>query len=128
MKFPAPVPIQWIADLIQAKLVGNPEGLTTGINEIHRVEKGDLVFVDHPKYYDRCLKSKADFIIINAETAVPTGKSLLICEQPFEAYLKIAAHFRPFMPSDDAISKDAIIGKDTVIQLWNRHRKRRLLF
>jgi UDP-3-O-[3-hydroxymyristoyl] glucosamine N-acyltransferase len=28
-----------------------------GMNEIHVVEKGDIVFVDHPKYYTKALNS-----------------------------------------------------------------------
>ena len=80
MKFSTPVSLLWIAELIQAKLVGNTQELVTGINEIHKVEKGDLVFVDHPKYYDKCLNSAASFIIINKETNVPEGKALLIVE------------------------------------------------
>ena len=65
MKFPAPVSVKWIANLIGAELAGNTEGMATGINEIHKVEPGDLVFVDHPKYYNKCLHSEATFIIIN---------------------------------------------------------------
>ena len=33
--------------------VGNENHLVIGLNEIHRVEVGDLVFVDHPKYYEK---------------------------------------------------------------------------
>jgi UDP-3-O-[3-hydroxymyristoyl] glucosamine N-acyltransferase len=29
------------------------------MNEIHVVEKGDIVFVDHPKYYTKALNSAA---------------------------------------------------------------------
>jgi UDP-3-O-[3-hydroxymyristoyl] glucosamine N-acyltransferase len=115
MKFPSPVPVQWIAELIGAVVTGNKNGLATGINEIHKVEEGDLVFVDHPKYYDKCIQSAASFIIINKETAVPDGKALLVCEQPFEAYLKIVRHFRPFTPSNKLISDTAVIGEGTVI-------------
>ena len=77
MKFPSPVPVQWIAELIGAVVTGNKNGLATGINEIHKVENGDLVFVDHPKYYDKCINSAASFIIINKEsnwnTTTPGG-------------------------------------------------------
>lgn len=58
MKFPAPVSVQWIADMIHAEVAGNTTTAVLGINEIHKVEKGDLVFVDHPKYYDTCLKRR----------------------------------------------------------------------
>lgn len=115
MKFPAPVSVEWIANLIGATVKGNTGGMATGINEIHKVEPGDLVFVDHPKYYDACIRSAATYIIINQETEVPEGKALLICEQPFEAYLRIVEHFRPFVPSKQMVSDTAVIGTDTII-------------
>jgi UDP-3-O-[3-hydroxymyristoyl] glucosamine N-acyltransferase len=115
MKFPAPVSVKWIANLIGAELTGNTEGIATGINEIHKVEPGDLVFVDHPKYYDKCLHSEATFIIINQKTDCPEGKALLIVDKPFEAYLTIVRHFRPFRPADKSISDSATIGEGTYI-------------
>jgi UDP-3-O-[3-hydroxymyristoyl] glucosamine N-acyltransferase len=115
MKFPAPVSIKWIANLIGAELTGNTEGIATGINEIHKVEPGDLVFVDHPKYYDKCLHSEATFIIINQKTECPEGKALLIVDKPFEAYQTIVKHFRPFRPASKAISDTATIGEGTYI-------------
>src|SRR6218665_4209842 len=98
MQFPSPVSVKWIAELINAKLKGNTDGQATGINEIHKVEPGDLVFVDHPKYYDKCINSAASYIIINKKVDVPEGKALLVHDQPFEAYLKIVRHYRPFVP------------------------------
>ena len=78
MRFEKPVPVQWIADFINAELIGNKNGEATGINEIHKVEKGDIVFVDHPKYYATCINSAADYIIINKHTDFPAGKALLV--------------------------------------------------
>ncbi|MBX9734914.1 MAG: UDP-3-O-(3-hydroxymyristoyl)glucosamine N-acyltransferase [Chitinophagaceae bacterium] len=116
MKFPAPVSVEWIASLIHAKTAGNTTESVLGINEIHKVEKGDLVFVDHPKYYTTCLESAADFIIINtADVKVPEGKTIFIVEDPFEAYLKIINHFRPFVPAQKSISDDAVIGEGSVV-------------
>jgi len=115
MQFPSPVSIQWIATFIDAELVGNADGNATGINELHNVVAGDLVFVDHPKYYDICINSAASFIIIDKTVAVPAGKALLITANPFEAYSKIVNHFAPFVPSFKAISDSAIVGEGTVI-------------
>jgi UDP-3-O-[3-hydroxymyristoyl] glucosamine N-acyltransferase len=115
MQFPSPVSVQWIADFINAKISGNKNGNATGINELHKVEAGDLVFVDHPKYYDKCINSKASFIIINKEMAVPEGKALLVVENPFESYCKIVNHFRPFTPATKMISESAKIGEGSVI-------------
>lgn len=99
MKFTPPVSVQWIATLINASVIGDDNALVSGINEIHRVEPGDLVFVDHPKYYATCLNSPASFIIIDQAIEERQGKTLLVCEQPFEAYLRIVNHFRPFNAS-----------------------------
>ncbi len=115
MKFPAPVSVKWIANLIGAELAGNTEGIATGINEIHKVEPGDLVFVDHPKYYNKCLRSEATFIIIIQKTECPEGKALLIVDNPFEAYQTIVRHFRPFTPAVKPISDSATIGEGTYI-------------
>ncbi len=49
MKFPSPVSIKWIASLIDAALTDDVNAEAKGINEIHSVEEGDIVFVDHPK-------------------------------------------------------------------------------
>lgn len=115
MKLPAPVSIKWIASLINAELLGNENAEATGINEIHSVEEGDIVFVDHPKYYSKCLNSAASFIIINKKTEVPEGKTLLVVEEPFDAYSKIVKYFNAFVPAKKMISDTAIIGKDTVV-------------
>lgn len=116
MKFPAPVSVEWIADLIEAELSGNRSAQVTGINEIHKVMQGDLVFVDHPKYYETCLNSAANFIIINTkDVTVPEGKTILIVQDPFEAYLKIVRHFKPFVAAEKAISDTAKIGEGTII-------------
>lgn len=115
MRFENPVPLTTIAAMINARLIGNIDASATGINEIHKVEKGDLVFVDHPKYYDTCIQSAASFIIINKEVAVPEGKALLVTEDPFEAYQTIVRHFRPFSPSMRPISESSVAGEGTVI-------------
>lgn len=115
MRFEKPVPLQQIAGLIGAEILGNADATATGINEIHKVEKGDLVFVDHPKYYDHCIHSAASYIIINKKADFPEGKALLIVDEPFEAYQKIVDHFRPFTPSMKMKSNTAVVGDDTVI-------------
>jgi UDP-3-O-[3-hydroxymyristoyl] glucosamine N-acyltransferase len=115
MRFKEPVSLKWIASFINAELVGNEEGVATGINELHQVEHGDIAFVDHPKYYDTCIQSAASFIIINKQADFPEGKALLIVDEPFEAYEKLVKHFRPFAPSLVQQSETATVGEGTVI-------------
>lgn len=115
MRFESPVPITEIARLIDAEIIGEKKGAASGINEIHMVEEGNLVFVDHPKYYKTCIESAATYIIINQLTEFPPNKALLLVKEPFEAYLKIVQHFRPFEPSFQQKSDSAVIGKNTVV-------------
>lgn len=116
MQFPSPVSTKWIANLIQAKIAGNEDAMIKGINEIHKVEAGDLVFVDHPKYYDTCLNSAADFIIINTlEVIIPTGKTIFFVEDPFEAYLTIVKYFKPFSATQQPINDTLIIGENSIL-------------
>ena len=116
MKLSSPITLKGIAELIHARFVGSPDFLVTGINEIHMVEPGDLTFVDHPKYYKKALNSKATTIIINTEAEPPEGKALLISTNPFDDYVFLTRHFRPFEKATASISPNAKIGEGTIIQ------------
>lgn len=116
MKFDQALSIEWIAAFIEAEVLGNWEIEALGINEIHKVEKGDITFVDNEKYYKKALQSAADIIIIDKATEVPEGKVLLVTPHPFDAYNNIIKRFRVFEPSRNMISPDAERGQGTVIQ------------
>jgi len=116
MKFPRTYTLKEIAQITGAKPVGPEDFPVSGINEIHVVESGDVVFVDHPKYYDKALQSAATVILINKEVACPQGKALLVSNDPFTDFNKISNHFRPFVPATASVSPTAKIGKGTVIQ------------
>lgn len=116
MKFPTTFTLRQISDIIQAEYVGDSEFPVLGMNEIHVVEGGDIVFVDHPKYYDKALNSKATIILINKRVECPAGKALLITDDPFRDFNKLTQYFSPFVASVRSISNSAKIGKNTVLQ------------
>jgi len=111
MKFSVPYTLQQIAGLINCQFVGPADFPVTGINEIHRVEPGDICFVDHPKYYDKALHSAATVIIINKKVECPEGKALIVSETPFLHYNWLAQHFKPYQPFLATVSSEAIIGE-----------------
>jgi UDP-3-O-[3-hydroxymyristoyl] glucosamine N-acyltransferase len=80
------------------------------------VTPSDIVFVDHPKYYDKALQSAATIVLINKEVECPAGKALLISDDPFRDFNTLTRHFMPFVSSQAAISASAQIGEGTVIQ------------
>lgn len=116
MKFPQTQTLQQIAQLINCDFIGDNNFPVLGINEIHVVQKGDIVFVDHPKYYDKALQSAATIILINKKVDCPKGKALLISEDPFRDFNKLTQHFKPFKSSNVSVSSSAKIGENTVIQ------------
>lgn len=116
MKFVSPIPVKQLAEKIGATLVGDESLEALGINEIHKVEKGDITFVDVKKYFDKSLHSAASIIILNEETECPPGKALLICDKPFEAYNNIVIEHRPFEPLTKTISDTAKIHPTAIIE------------
>jgi UDP-3-O-[3-hydroxymyristoyl] glucosamine N-acyltransferase len=116
MKFYTPQTIEGIARILNCDYIGDAEFPVLGMNEIHMVASGDIVFVDHPKYYDKALASKATIILINKEVSCPVGKSLLISDDPFRDFNKLTNHFNPFIAATATISISAIIGNNTVLQ------------
>ncbi|NVK26761.1 MAG: UDP-3-O-(3-hydroxymyristoyl)glucosamine N-acyltransferase [Flavobacteriia bacterium] len=116
MRFPEPRTLSDLAEWLGCSFVGDPNHEVTGINEIHVVEPGDLVFVDHPKYYDKALQSAATTVLINKEVEAPEGKGLIISDDPFRDFNKITNFYKPFAASSKAISDDLIVGEGTVIQ------------
>ena len=116
MKFPITYTLKQIAELIDCEFIGDDTFPVLGMNEIHVVESGDIVFVDHPKYYDKALNSAATIILINKEVACPYGKALLISDDPFRDFNKLTDFFKPFRVATSNISDSAIIGANSVIQ------------
>lgn len=116
MKFSRTHTLEEIAKIIDVQFVGDSKFPVEGMNEIHVVTAGDIVFVDHPKYYDKALQSAATIVLINKEVACPEGKALLISDDPFRDFNKLSNHFKPFQSSDKAIANSSTIGEGTIIQ------------
>jgi UDP-3-O-[3-hydroxymyristoyl] glucosamine N-acyltransferase len=116
MDFPSPIDVLNLSEIIGAEVSGDKSVIVSGLNEIHRVRKGDVTFVDHPKYYEKVLNSKASAIIINKKRRPPKGKVLLYHPDPFNAFLVLIKRFRPFEKSVKPVSDKAEIGEGTVIQ------------
>lgn len=116
MKFPQQHTLEQIATIISSEYVGPADFPVLGMNEIHVVTPGDIVFVDHPKYYDKALNSAATVVLINKEVECPEGKALLISDDPFRDFNKLTKYFRPFEKASATIAASAEIGEGTVVQ------------
>ncbi|SFH77178.1 UDP-3-O-(3-hydroxymyristoyl)glucosamine N-acyltransferase [Halpernia frigidisoli] len=126
MTFQHPQTLKSIADLIQAEFIGDENFAINGTNEIHRVKAGEIVFVNHPKYYDKALNSEATIILIDKKVEAPEGKVLLISDDPFRDFNLINSHFTKINPfitelhnvevgDNSNIHHSVIIGNDVKI-------------
>lgn len=114
MRFPQPQKLKDIAQLIGAQFIGDENFEVLGANEIHRVKAGEIVFVNHPKYYDKALNSEATIILIDKEVPVPQGKALLVSDDPFRDFNKINTHFTAIYNFTKNLN-NAVIGENTQI-------------
>lgn len=115
MKLNRSYTLKEIADLIGCRFIGDETHEVTGINEIHQVESGDLVFVDYAKYYSKALESAATTILIDKEVECPAGKGLIISEKPFDDYNKLTRHFMPFKPQTSAVGENTSVDPSAII-------------
>lgn len=115
MKLEQKYTVKQIAEIIGCQFVGDENHLVTGINEIHKVENGDLVFVDHPKYYEKALNSAATTILIDKEVECPAGKALIISSVPFDDYNKLTRHFCPVIEQKTIVGQNSDIDPSAII-------------
>ena len=95
MKFSRTYTLSEIASVLDCNYVGKSDFPVSGMNEIHVVTPGDIVFVDHPKYYDKALNSAATIILINKKVDCPDDKALLISDDPFRDFNILSPVFLP---------------------------------
>lgn len=117
MKFPQPIPVSALAARLNARqIIGDHSLSATGINEIHKVEPGDIAFSDVKKYFEKTLKSAATVVLLNEPADCPPGKVILVVENPFEAYDSLVREHRPFEPLTAPVSHRADIHPTAIIE------------
>lgn len=116
MKFPQPIPVRILAQRFNAQLLGDAALEATGINEIHKVEPGDIAFSDAPKYFKKTLDSAATVVLLNEPAECPAGKAILVVEKPFEVYDALIREHRPFEPATSPVSHRAVIHPTAIIE------------
>ena len=115
MNFDRPISLEQVAKMLDCDYFGDKDLSVSGLNEIHRVKKGEIVFVDHKKYYDKALNSDASVILINEKVDFPEHKGLLLSEKPFDDFNKLIRHFKDKIKSETTIDPTAEIHKSVTI-------------
>lgn len=115
MKLAKSTTLKEVAAFLNCSYIGDPNHVITGINEIHKVEPGDIVFVDFEKYYKKALESAATTILIDKEVECPEGKGLLVSATPFDDFNKLTRHYNPEQVSRNATASSSSIHPSAVI-------------
>ena len=115
MKFDNPITALELANKLGAKVIGDSGITLTGINEIHRVESGDVTFCDNSKYIKKALNSNASCVLVNEPIDAPKGKVLLLVDKPFNVFTQLSKDLRGDIYSTEMIHSSVKVGEGTVI-------------
>lgn len=115
MKFRYPISASELASQIGAQCIGNGNIQLFGINEIHRVEDGDVTFCDNSKYLKKALDSAATCILVNEKFEALENKVLLLVEKPFATFSNLSKEVRGEVVSDQMIHESVVIGESSCI-------------
>ncbi len=116
MKFPRTYSAAEIARLTGARLIGDETRQLSGINEVHKVQPGDITFADHEKYFSKSLNSPASAVLLPTAVECPADKVLFVCENPFEAYDKLVRMHRPFQPLTAPWAESAQVHPSAIVE------------
>ncbi|MEL6637599.1 MAG: UDP-3-O-(3-hydroxymyristoyl)glucosamine N-acyltransferase [Bacteroidota bacterium] len=116
MKFPQAIPVRELAQRFDLSIIGDADLFATGINEIRKVEAGDITFSDVKKYFKKSIQSAATVILLNEPAECPPGKVLLIGDDPFAVYNQLILEHRPLHYKSEAIHKSALIHPSAIIE------------
>ena len=116
MNLPEAISAADLAQKIDARLIGDGNIRITGLNEIHKVRPGDLMFCDNEKYFRPALQSAASVVLLHKEAACPAGKALLIVDDPFSVYNGLVKAHRPIQPLSAPTGRGSVVHPSTVIE------------
>ena len=116
MKFSDPISVKTLAEKYNLKIIGDDSMMATGINEIRKVEVGDITFSDVKKYFKKSLESAATIILLNEVTECPPGKVILIAKDPFKVYNSIVTKQRPLRPLSANVAITANVHSSAIIE------------
>jgi len=114
MKFKNPISIKEISSFLKLPFFGDGSTLIYGLNEINRCTKGDVIFVNHPKYLKKAESSNATAIITTKHDK-PSKKVTLVSENPFDDFNRLIKKFKPSSNKKLSCGKNTFIHPSVVI-------------
>jgi UDP-3-O-[3-hydroxymyristoyl] glucosamine N-acyltransferase len=85
--------LQNLSKLTQAKLIGDPEHLITGVDDLAHASSSDASFLANPLYRPLLRTTHAGVICIDPSTPLIKGKNYLVSDNPSETFQQIVKLF-----------------------------------
>ena len=111
----SPITALELAQKVGGECIGNEETLLRGLNEIHRVEEGDITFCDNAKYIKVALNSNASCILVNEKVANAGKQALILVDKPFDVFTQLSKELRAFEASNEMIHSSVVVGEGSTI-------------
>jgi UDP-3-O-[3-hydroxymyristoyl] glucosamine N-acyltransferase len=98
--FPAPQPLRLaeLAEFVEARLLrGDPDATVAGAAPLESAGKGDITFLDNPKYVRHLAATRATACLCQERYAerAPEHVAVLVTEEPYRAYSRYLAYAFP---------------------------------
>ncbi|MGQ9818722.1 MAG: UDP-3-O-(3-hydroxymyristoyl)glucosamine N-acyltransferase [Candidatus Kapaibacteriales bacterium] len=118
MELEEPISCKKLAELINGKLVGNPNTMILRLNRIEYAEEGDLTFFVDERYKKYLGSTAASCIIVplNFDLLDTAKRTYILVENPFFSFFSLLKKFDKYYEKFTSnIHPTAVIGKGTVI-------------
>lgn len=87
--------LQELAQLTDSILVGNPDHVITGVEDLDGAKETEVSFLANPRYAQQMQTSKAGAIFIHPDMQRPASRNFLLCKDPSLAFQKAIDAFFP---------------------------------
>ena len=94
--------LRFIAEKIEAELIGDPEIDIRGINSLSEANKNQLSYISNKKYIDTLKNTNAGAVILNESMKNDCKTNALLVSNPYLAFAKITYFFK----SNNTILRD----------------------
>jgi UDP-3-O-[3-hydroxymyristoyl] glucosamine N-acyltransferase len=83
-----------IGDIVGGEIIGDDQGIITGISSLHECAKGEISFFADPRYKDAVKRTKATALLVSKAIDFFEGSQVVV-PNPAMAYVKVAGLFAP---------------------------------
>jgi UDP-3-O-[3-hydroxymyristoyl] glucosamine N-acyltransferase len=108
------ITLKEIADRVEGRVLGDDQGLITGINSLAEACPGQISFFADPRYQEALRSTKASAILVAEPNAGFKGSQVIV-RNPALAYAKVAAFFASPVSRFEGISDKASIAESAVL-------------